>query len=239
MNDKKRSFLVLFSLYKTKLVIGSDWKYFSVFSGFSSLYLVWKDMGTENNFLFSGIIVLGRRPHKHLADEPSPHSLSKYRNCVLQFEIIFNNHLSLDCCFVIFSDCQWYCFLGSGHSKFFFKPSLIFSFSSSLSPFSPHHALSSVAPPPHLLAAVNNKCVLPSVQKEQGPDQMWPVIYQMGRKHKECCLPSVDVETSRAGLEFQQSSPTGKLQRKLICFIFFYSSDLTVSLHEECLEMKL
>lgn len=43
----------------------------------------------------------------------------------------------------------------------------------------------------------------------------------MGRKHKECCLPSVDAETSRAGLAFQQSSPTEKLQSKFICFIFF------------------
>lgn len=50
---------------------------------------------------------------------------------------------------------------------------------------------------------------------------MWPVIYQMGRKHKECCLPSVDAETSRAGLAFQQSSPTEKRQRKFIYFIFF------------------
>lgn len=76
-------------------------------------------------------------------------------------------------------------------------------------------------PPPRLPAAIDNEHVLPSVQKERRPDQMWPVIYQMGRKHKECCLPSVDAETSRAGLALQQSSPTGKLQRKLICFIFF------------------
>lgn len=53
-------------------------------------------MGTENNFLFSHIIVLGRRPHKHLTDEPSPHSVSKYHNYALQLEIIFSNHLSLD-----------------------------------------------------------------------------------------------------------------------------------------------
>lgn len=64
-----------------------------------------------------------------------------------------------------------------------------------------------------LKPATYKECELPFSLTKQSLDQMWPAICWMGNKYKESShLPSVDAESSRACLAFQQGFPAGKLK---------------------------
>ena len=72
---------------------------------------------------------------------------------------------------------------------------------------------------------------LPSAQTKQRLDQMWPAICWMGNKRKEWShLPSVDAETSRACLAFQQGFPHWEIERGKAFASFSPFPDLTAPL---------
>ena len=63
-------------------------------------------------------------------------------------------------------------------------------------------------------SATYKECELPSAQTKQRLDQMWPAICWMGNKRKEWShLPSVDAESSRACLAFQQGFPRWEIDK--------------------------
>lgn len=64
MTRKLQKEIFLFSLPKTQLMIDSALGHFSVCFLIFILYLVWKETMTENRFLISHLIALGRRPYK-------------------------------------------------------------------------------------------------------------------------------------------------------------------------------
>ena len=79
--------------------------------------------------------------------------------------------------------------------------------------------------------ATYKECELPSAQTKQRLDQMWPAICWMGNKRKEWShLPSVDAETSRACLAFQQGFPRWEIERGKAFASFFPFPDLTAPL---------
>lgn len=83
-----------------------------------------------------------------------------------------------------------------------------------------------------LKPATYKECELPSSLTKQSLDQMWPAICWMGNKYKESShLPSVDAESSRACLAFQQGFPAGKLKEKKNVS-FFPFPDLTAPLNK-------
>lgn len=79
--------------------------------------------------------------------------------------------------------------------------------------------------------ATYKECELPSAQTKQRLDQMWPPICWMGNKYKEWSrLPSVDAESSRACLAFQQGFPRWEIEREKAFVSFFPFPDLTAPL---------
>lgn len=93
MHEMKRELqkeILLFSLPKTQLMIGSVLENFSVCFLIFTLYLVCEEFMPENRFLNSHLIALGRRQHKKISN-------------TLHLEIISNSHLSIHCCFSTFS----------------------------------------------------------------------------------------------------------------------------------------
>ena len=79
--------------------------------------------------------------------------------------------------------------------------------------------------------ATYKECELPSAQTKQRLDQMWPAICWMGNKRKEWSrLPSVDAESSRACLAFQQGFPRWEIEREKAFASFFPFPDLTAPL---------
>lgn len=80
-------------------------------------------------------------------------------------------------------------------------------------------------------SATYKECELPSAQTKQRLDQMWPAICWMGNKRKEWShLPSVDAESSRACLAFQQGFPRWEIDKGKASASFSPCPDLTAPL---------